>query len=96
MTATQVDEATSAATNATNATVEIEALSENKLSVAVFWPETQGEDGDHCHGQQTIRTEAYNVLAALEEQGWSHCEFGGRRDMGHSGGRTHFAVCRAV
>ncbi|HEX5444059.1 MAG TPA: hypothetical protein VFW87_09535 [Pirellulales bacterium] len=78
--------------DATRAEVAIEELSGDKLSVSVHWPETQDDDGDHCHGQATIVGEARKVLAALEEEGWRHCEFGGRKDFGHAGGTTHFAV----
>lgn len=78
--------------DATRADVRLEELSEEKLSVSVYWSETHGDDGDYCHGQGTIVSEAYKVLAALEEQGWQHCEFGGRKDFGHHGGTTHFAV----
>lgn len=77
---------------ATRADVALEPLSGGKLSVSVHWPETQGDDGDHCHGQNTILTEARKVLAALEEEGWRHCELAGRKDFRHSGGTTHFAV----
>lgn len=92
MTASQINAAESAANSATEACVALEALSETKLSVSVFWPQTQGEDGDHCHGQGTIVAEARKVLAALEAEGWMHADFGGRRDLGHSGGTAHFAV----
>lgn len=78
--------------NVTRADVLLEPLSGGKLSVSVHWPETQGDGGDHCRGQNTIVSEAWKVLAALEEEGWRHCEFGGAKNFGHSGGTTHFAV----
>lgn len=77
--------------NITSAVVEVEALNSTKISVSVRWSETIGDDGDFCYGQNTILREAYKVLAALEHQGWKHSDFGGRKDMGHSGGTTHFA-----
>lgn len=82
--------------DATKAAVALETLSDGKLSVSVHWPETQGDDGDYCHGQNTIVSEAHKVLAALESEGWQHCEFGGRKDFAHGGGTTHFAVERAT
>lgn len=90
-----IDNAATVSENATSASVLIEELSGDKLAVSVFWPETQGDDGGHCHGQATIVREACKVLAALESEGWEHCDFGGRKDFGHSGGTTTFAVERA-
>ena len=75
----------------TRANVQVEALSPTKISVSVCWPETAD---DHCHGQLTIVSEAWNVLNALERLGWQHAEFAGRKDFGHSGGTTHFACAK--
>jgi hypothetical protein len=75
----------------TSAKVTITTLSPAQISVSVVWPETEGDDGDHCHGQNTILKEAYRVLEVLEGLGWRHCEFGGRKDFGHGGGTTRFA-----
>lgn len=78
----------------TKADVVLELLSDDSLSVSVHWPQTQGEDGDYCYGQGTILNEARKVLAALRGEGWEQCEFGGRKNFGHSGGNVHFAVRR--
>lgn len=80
------------ARSVTSAQVEIESLGGDEIHVAIFWPETQGDDGDHCHGQNTIIGEACRVMKALEGEGFEHCEFGGRKNMGHSGGTTGFAM----
>lgn len=81
-----------AASQATSADVQIERLGPNKVCVSVHWPQTQGEGGDHCYGQNTILLEAYAVLDALQNDGLKHTDFGGRKSMGHSGGTTCFAM----
>ena len=91
MTTNTTNEIEAGLVEVTSAKVTVEALSDGKISVTGCWPETEGEDGDHCHGQATILREAYKVLSALEAEGWEHTAFGGSKDMGHSGGGCHFA-----
>ena len=73
------------AQDATNASVTVEELSGGKISVSV------GFNDDSTYSHITIKREAHKVLAGLEAIGWRHCEFGGRKDMGHSGCHCHFA-----
>lgn len=75
----------------TKADVLITTLGPDMIFVSVVWPETQTEEPDFCHGQNTILKEAYKVLNVLNRHGWEHCEHAGRKDMGHSGGMTYFA-----
>lgn len=94
-----VRELTAIAESATRqANVEIEGLSGDHFYVTV---ESDGHrqdrltgDGDHCQGQNWILGEAYAVLSALEDAGWRHIEFGGRKSMNHSGGGCGFAISR--
>jgi len=82
------------ANDATRATVKIDPLDDGRLFVSVYWPQTEGEDGDHCHGQNTILPEAFKVLAALQARGYEHVAYSGGKSFGHSGGTTAFAVAK--
>jgi hypothetical protein len=89
-----IDQLESLCRDATSAQVELDPAQDDpdELYVCVCWPETRGADGDYCHGQNTIVAQALAVLRVLAEEGWVHCDFGGRKDLGHSGGICHFAV----
>lgn len=72
----------------TSATTKVERMPGRKYYISVFYK----EDSTANHGR--IKSEAYKVLGELESRGFEHVEFGGRKDMGHSGLGCGFAVSK--
>lgn len=87
-----IEELREHAENATRAKVDLEPMPDGDVCVSVYWPETQGDDGDHCRGHSTILLQAFKVLGALQGAGMEQVAYGGRKDCGHSGGAARFAV----
>lgn len=75
--------------DATSARTRVERLSGGAYYVSVWYD----DDTTANHGR--ILREAYKVLGELESRNFAHIEFGGRKDMGHSGKRCGFAVKKA-
>jgi len=71
---------------ATSARTKVERLSGGKYYISVWYD----EDTTANHGR--ILPESYRVLGELEQRNFEHVEFGGRKDMGHSGKGCGFAV----
>ena len=70
----------------TSARTKVERLSGGAYYVSVWYE----DDSTANHGR--ILSEAYKVLGELESRGFEQIEFGGRKNMGHSGKFCGFAV----